>query len=146
MLTRKGRKTSQKVEQKTSQVDNKARVIKDEVIDYAVELVKVKIDSEILANSLLKLQEKAVLTHMKVKESKKVKLAANFQCFDPRKAAEALAKSNEIKKAKAKETSKLKLITAKRTAKQRDDDNTLKDSETQKIKIVGRPSLPNASR
>ena len=48
------------MEQKTSHVDNKARVVEDEVVDSAVELLKVKIDSEILANSLLKVQEKAV--------------------------------------------------------------------------------------
>ena len=78
-----------------------------------------------------------------MKKFKKVKLAANFQGFDPRKAAEALTKSNKIKKAKAKDASKL--VTAKRTAKQRDDASTLQDRETPRIKIVGRPSLPNLS-
>ena len=71
-------KTSQKVEQETSQVDNTTRVVEDKVNESAVELLKVKIDSEILANSLLKLQEKAVQTPKKVKKFKKVKLAANF--------------------------------------------------------------------
>ena len=78
-----------------------------------------------------------------MKKFKKVKLAANFQGFDPRKASEALTKSNKIKKAKAKDASKL--VTAKRTAKQRDDESTLQDRETPMIKIVERPSLPNLS-
>ena len=112
-----------------------ARVIEDKVNDSAIELLKINIDSKILANSLLMLQKKAVQTPKKVKKFKKVKLTANFQGFDPKKAPKALARSNKIKKAKAKDASKL--VTAKRTAKQRDDESTLKDRETKRIQTSG---------
>ena len=93
------------MEVETSQVENEARITADKVYEPAVEMLEVKDDSETLADSTTELQETDVLTPKKIKKSNKVKLAVNFRGFDPKKAAEAIAKNNKIRKVKIEEYS-----------------------------------------
>ena len=125
------------------QVDNQARFKNEGVGDIVVNQPEVKVDSDPLASSLVKVHRKAVKqSPMKVKKRKvNVNLAPIFKGFNPPILAETLARRNERKLTNTGDDSESKSVTTKRTAKQSYKGYTIIDSQIWKIVIVEHPSL-----
>ena len=86
------------MELKQPQVYNQARIMDEGVGDIVVIQLEAKIDSDALASSLVKLQEKAVQqSPMKAKKRRvNVNLAPNFKGFNPQISAEALTRRRGV--------------------------------------------------